>query len=341
MLRMDSGTRRVGAHLPLGGGMVKAADRAHEIGAEALQVFADNPTAWRRRAEPPRELSTFRERLEGYGIAPLSIHAPYLINLAGPEERFFGQSVRVMAHDLRAARGFGARYFNLHIGSHLGAGVETGIARIAEGLRLALAEVDNAPRAAVVALENSSGGGFGLGVGVAELAAIAEAIEARGISRERVAFCLDAAHAWGAGIDIGDPAVTDAFLEAFDRAIGLERLVMVHLNDSRSDLGSRHDRHEHLGAGKIGPQGLAYLLCHPLLGHATFILETPGMDEGYDAVNLARARDLMAGRPLPALPPEAMSVRGSRARSGPPERGERRLPAEADQPSHPPEGPAA
>jgi deoxyribonuclease-4 len=185
--------------------------------------------------------------------------------------------------------------------------------------------VDDGPQAAVVALENSSGGGFGLGVGVSELAAIAEAIEARGIPRERVAFCLDSAHAWGAGVDIADPAVTDAFLQAFDRAIGLERLVMVHLNDSRSDLGSRHDRHEHLGAGKIGPEGLAYLLCHPLLRHATFILETPGMDEGYDAVNLGRARDLMAGRPLASLPPEAMAVRGSRARSGPPERGERRL----------------
>lgn len=322
------GAPRLGAHLPLGGGMVKAADRAREIGAEAVQVFADNPTAWRRRAEPPRELPAFRERLATYGIAPLAIHAPYLINLAGPEDRFFGRSVSVMANDLRAAPGFGARYFNIHIGSHLGAGVDVGIARLAEGFRLALAEVDDGPGAAVVALENSSGGGFGLGANIEEIAAIAEAIEARGIPSQRFAFTIDAAHAWGSGVDLGDPLLADAFLESFDRLIGLDRLVMVHLNDSRSELGSRHDRHEHIGAGRIGPAGLAHLLCHPLLSHAAFILETPGMDEGYDAVNMARARDLMAGRPLPDLPPEAMQVRGSRARSGPPEGGERSLPAE-------------
>lgn len=313
------GAPRIGAHLPLGGGMVKAARRAHEIRAEAIQVFADNPTAWRRRPEPPRELAAFRERLAKHEIAPLSIHAPYLINLAGPEERFFGRSVSVMANDLRVAPAFGARFFNIHIGSHLGAGVDVGIARLAEGFRLVLSEVDDGPDAAVVTLENSSGGGFGLGSSVGELAAIAEAIEARGIPGRRFAFCIDAAHAWGSGIDLADPLVADAFLDDFDRQIGLDRLVMVHLNDSRSELGSRHDRHEHIGAGKIGAAGLAHLLCHPLLSHATFILETPGMDVGYDAINIARARDLMAGRPLRQLPPEAMAVRSSRARSGPPE----------------------
>ena len=92
---------------------------------------------------------------------------------------------------------------------------------------------------------------------------------------------------------------------------------MIHLNDSKSELGSRLDRHEHLGAGRIGATGLAHLLTHPLLGHVAYFLETPGMDEGYDAVNVGRARDLVAGRPLAALPPEAMSVRGSRSRTGP------------------------
>lgn len=298
--------------------MVKAAERAHAIGAQALQVFADNPTAWRRRPQPPRELPAFRERLGRYGIAPIAIHAPYLINLAGPEGRFFGQSVGVMVNDLRAAPGFGARFFNVHIGSHLGAGVDAGLARVAEGLRLVFAEVDAGPDAAVVVLENSSGGGFGVGTDVAELATLAEGIAARGIGADRVAFCLDAAHAWGAGLDLTSPAATDQFLRAFDDRIGLQRLVMVHLNDSRSELGSRHDRHEHLGAGRIGAAGLAYLLCHPLLEHAVYILETPGMDEGYDAVNLARARDLVAGRSLGPLPPEALLVRSSRSRSGPP-----------------------
>ena len=297
--------------------MVKAVDRAQTIGANALQVFADNPTAWRRRAGPPRELEAFRERLATHDIAPVAIHAPYLINLAGPDETFFGRSISVLAHDLQAAPGFRGRYFNIHIGSHMNTGVDVGIARVAEGLRLALAEVDDAPDSTMVVLENSAGSGYGLGVDVAELAAIAEAIDTRGIRSARVGFCLDAAHAWGAGVDLADPFATDRFLDDFDARIGLERLVMIHLNDSKAGRGSRFDRHEHLGAGRIGGPGLAHLLCHPSLAHAAFFLETPGMDEGYDAVNMDRARDLMAGRPLAVLPPEAMSVRGSRSRTGP------------------------
>ncbi len=297
--------------------MVKAVERAHAIGADALQVFADNPTAWRRRSEPPRELPAFRERLAALGIGTVAIHAPYLVNLAGPEETFFGRSVSVLAHDLRAAPSFGARFLNVHIGSHLGSGVDVGVARLADGLRLALAEVDHGAEATMVVLENSAGGGSGLGTDVGQLAGIAAAAAAQGIADTRIGFCLDTAHAWGAGIDLASPDATDAFLADFDARIGLDRLVMIHLNDSKAERGSRLDRHEHVGAGRIGAAGLAHLLSHPSLGHVAYFLETPGMDEGYDAVNMARARDLLAGRALPELPPEAMAVRGSRARTGP------------------------
>jgi deoxyribonuclease-4 len=297
--------------------MVKAVERAHTIGADAIQVFADNPTAWRRRPEPPRELPAFRDRLIALDIAPVAIHAPYLVNLAGPEEIFFNRSISVLANDLRAAPGFRARFLNVHIGSHLGSGVDVGTDRLADGLRLALAEVDDDPEAPMVVLENSAGSGFGLGIDVTELAGIAEAIEARGIRPGRIGFCLDTAHAWGAGVDLATPEATDIFLADFDTRIGLDRLVMIHMNDSKSERGSRLDRHEHVGAGRIGANGLAHLLCHPSLDHVAFFLETPGMDEGYDAVNIARVRDLVAGRPLSELPPEAMTVRGSRSRTGP------------------------
>ena len=125
--------------------MVKTVERAHQIGAGALQVFADNPTAWRRRSEPPRELPAFRERLITLDVDPVAIHAPYLINLAGPDELFFARSVSVLATDLRAAPGFLARFLNVHIGSHLGAGVEVGVSRLADGLRLTFAENDLGP----------------------------------------------------------------------------------------------------------------------------------------------------------------------------------------------------
>jgi len=317
MPRMLPDERRLGAHLPLAAGMVKAVDRARSIGADTLQIFTDNPTAWRRRSEPPRELDRFRDRLRESSIEPVAIHAPYLINLAGADDDFYGRSIELLAHEMRIAPTFGARFVNVHIGSHGDAGVETGIRRLADGVSRALSQTDDSPDAPMLVLENSAGSGFGLGVDVIELAAIADALDERGVARHRVGFCLDVAHAWGAGIDWHSAEATDSFLGAFDDLIGLDRLVLVHLNDSRSELGSRLDRHEHVGAGRIGPEAIARLLRHRALRRATYILETPGMDVGYDAINIARARALAAGRPLDPLPPEAFTLRGSRARMAP------------------------
>lgn len=302
--------------------MVKAVERAHEIGAGALQVFIDNPTAWRRRAAPPAELPAFRQRLVDLDIAPIAVHASYLVNLGGVDEGFFARSVALLASELRAAPTFAGRFVNVHSGSHRGAGVAAGTARLADGLALVLAEVDEVDEGldgAMLVLENSPGSGFGLGTSVAEIADIVDAAGARGVPARRLGLCLDTAHAWAAGIDLADPEATDAFLAEFDARIGLDRLVMIHLNDSKAELGSRLDRHEHLGAGRIGARGLGHLLRHPALAHVAYYLETPGMDEGYDAINVARAYDIAACRPLAELPPGALEVQGSRARTGPAE----------------------
>ena len=317
MRRMLPDGRRLGAHLPLGAGMVKAVQRAHEIGAGALQIFIDNPTAWRRRTAPPADLPGFRDHLVALDISPVAVHAPYLINLAGPDETLFGRSVALLASELRLAPTFRGRFVNVHIGSHRGTGVAAGITRLAEGLALVAAEVDDGPDAALIVLENSAGSGFGLGTDADELARIADAVADRGVPLSRVAFCLDTAHAWGAGIDLANPDTTDAFLADLDARIGLDRLVMIHLNDSKSELGSRMDRHEHIGAGLIGAKGLGHIVRHPALRHVAYYLETPGMDNGYDAINIARTHDLAADRPLSDLPPEAFEVPGSRARTGP------------------------
>jgi deoxyribonuclease IV len=313
--------RRLGAHLPIANGLRKTVDRAVTIGADALQIFSDNPTAWRRRREPRRELAAFRERLAEHEVRPVAIHASYLINLPGPDGTTYKRSIDLLSVELAGAPAYGARFVNVHIGSHRGSGVETGIARLVDGIETVLerarsggAASNDAPSdyvPAMLVLENSAGGGGGLGTSIEELTAIAERLERRGIGREDVAFCLDTAHAWGAGIDVGDPAAIDAFLAAFDERIGLDRIVLVHLNDTRSGLGSRTDRHEHLGAGRIGPIGLGHILRHPALAHAPAIIETPGMDVGYDAVNLARARALATGQRLERLPREAFELAGS------------------------------
>ena len=343
MARMLPDGRRLGAHLALGAGMVKAADRAAEIGATALQIFSDNPTAWRRRAAPSPEIPAFRERLVAAGIAPLVIHASYLVNLAGSDPSYHERSAAVLAAELRAARRFGASIVNVHIGSHGGAGTEVGIERLVTAVRRAIdadteddpedanpdgGELEVSKRApgdpaarvapATIALENAVGSGFGLGTTMDELAAIADALAGAGVADERIGFCLDTAHAWGAGYALSDPAAIDALLDDFDRRIGLGRLLLVHLSDSRSERGSRMDRHEHVGAGRIGEAGLAHVLRHPRLASATYILETPGMDEGYDAINLARALALARGEPLEPLPPGAFTLRSSRVRAATP-----------------------
>jgi len=312
--------RRLGAHLPLGHGMVKAAERAAEIGADTLQVFSDNPTAWHRRAAPPVELPAFRTRLGELELGPLSIHAAYLINMAGPDDELWHRSIDLLASELRVAPTFGARILNVHVGSHRGAGPAEGTRRVGAAIAAAFAEVDEGPDAAVLVLENSAGAGDGLGVDVPELAALLEACAARGVDLDRLGFCLDTAHAWGAGHRLGEPEGVDAYLAEFHERIGLDRLRIVHLNDSRAEPGSRSDRHEHLGAGLIGVAGLRRVLTHPGIAHVTYYLETPGMDDGYDAVNIARAKTIAAGEPLEPLEvlvPAGAAAASSRGRASP------------------------
>ncbi len=291
------GGRRAGPHLPMGAGLLKVAERAGEIGASALQIFSDNPTAWRRRPEPPPEAAAFRRRLAELDIGPLAIHAAYLVNLAGADDVLYERSIEVLRHELVHAPAYGAGFINVHAGSHRGAGVEAGVGRLVEGLARVLDGAPDGPDAPRLAVENSSGGGDGIGVTIEQLAAVHETAAARGLDG-RVGFCLDTAHLWGAGYEISDPAVIDHVVAEFDRLIGLDRLWLIHFNDTSSGLGSRHDRHEHLGEGRIGPAGMAHLIRHPALNHVAFYLETPDMENGYDAVNMARVGDLAAGRPL-------------------------------------------
>ena len=298
------GGRRAGAHLPLSLGLPRLAERAAQIGASALQLFSDNPTAWRRRAGPPPGAATFRRRLTELDIAPVAIHAAYLVNLAGPDDELFARSVQVMQSELAVTTELGARYVTVHAGSHRGSGTEAGVARLVNGLERSLADRPAAGGSPTVVLENSSGGGGNMASTIEDMATILDAAGARGLDG-RLGVCLDTAHLWGAGYDISTAPGIDSLLRDFDERIGLSRLVMIHFNDSHSALGSRHDRHAHVGEGRIGTAGMAHLLRHPALDHVTFLLETPDMEDGFDQVNMARIADLAAGRPLTPGPETA------------------------------------
>jgi len=303
----------VGMHLGVADGLMKAARRARQIGCSALQIFSDNPTAWRRRPEPPANAPEFTAYLRREGIAPVAIHASYLINLAGGSEPFASQSRAGLAYEMQRAPAYGATLVNTHIGSHRGEGHAAGIRRIGESVAAVLGETDGPTR---LVLENSSGGGDSLGSSIEELAEILAGVG----GHQRLAFCLDTAHLWGAGYDISTAEGVAGVLDRFEELIGLDRLALIHLNDSKSELGSRWDRHEHVGAGRIGPIGLGALLRDPRLKAAgtAFVMETPGVDEGYDAVNVRRARLLWGGaETLPILPPRAFKLNRRSTRMGP------------------------
>lgn len=304
-------------HLGVGRGLMPSGRRARQIGARALQIFSDNPTAWRRRPEPPPDAPEFIDYCAREGIGPISIHASYLINLAGSAEPFASQSRAGLIVEMQRAPSYGATLVNTHIGSHRGSGADAGLRRIVDNVAAILAE---SPPSVRLVLENSSGGGDMLGSTLEQLAAILEGVGsvAGSAAVAQLAFCLDTAHLWGAGYDVSSVEGAQAVVDRFDELIGLDRLPMIHLNDSRSELGSRSDRHEHVGAGRIGPLGLGALLRDPRLARTTFVLETPGADEGYDAVNLRRAYLLWSGATsLPILPPKAFQTNRRSTRMAP------------------------
>jgi deoxyribonuclease-4 len=304
----------VGIHLGVANGLMKAGRRARQIGARALQIFSDNPTAWRRRPAAPADAGAVNEYVARAGIAPIAIHARYLINLAAPSEPFRSASRAGLITELSRAGDYGATLVNTHVGSHLGDARASGLRRVSDSVAAVLAET---PGGATLVLENSAGGGGTLGTTIEELATILDGV---GDDAARLGFCLDTAHLWGAGYDVASPEGMLAVVDRFEELIGLDRLRLVHLNDSKSFQGSRADRHEHLGAGRIGPAGLGAMLRDQRLRHTTFVLETPGEEEGYDAVNVRRARLLFgAAAALPQLPPAAFRLnRRSTRRARPP-----------------------
>lgn len=301
--------RMLGAHLAVGPGLVKAADRAAAVGAMGLQIFTGNPTGWARRAELPKELPEFRARMKEHGFGPLAVHAAYLANLAGPRPEVREKSIAMLQHELRVAPAYGASFINVHIGSHLGTGIEAGVKRVAEAVDQILDGVPATASDALLVLENSAGGGNGIGESIDELIAIHEAMGKRRVDMSRVGYCLDSAHLWGAGVEMSDLDELDRIIEEFDRKIGLEKLVMIHYNDSKAAHGSKLDRHQHIGGGEVGARGLAALISHPKLAHAAYYLETPGMEEGWDKLNVERTIQLAQGnlklKPLPAEAPGA------------------------------------
>src|SRR2546429_1832256 len=285
---------RLGRHMPTNSKPVKAAHIALQIGCNAIQIFASNPTGWRPAGDNPAACAAFAQAVSICELDPVVIHAPYLINLASPDDLIWEKSIALLSWTLGRGALLGARYVVFHTGSHRGSGVEAGIARIAKAIASILPET---PPEVMLLLENDVGAGNSLGYSFEQLSAVLDLLPE---FAERLDVCLDTAHLWGAGYDISNASTTRQILEQFDRIIGLDRLKGIYLNDTEMALGRQCDVHARLGEGIIGEEGLRVLLCEPRLAHTAVILETPiktdeqeKEDWEHDKQQLARARTVM------------------------------------------------
>ena len=262
-----------GAHVSSAGGISKAIDRAEELGCDAVQVFTQSPRMWRPTAHPEKETERFRTRRDEAGIESVVCHAMYLVNLASADTEMHAKSVAAMRASLETAAAIDADGVVFHVGSHLGAGLEKGLALVVPALR-ELLEL-TCDRLWLV-LENSAGAGGTIGRSVDELAAIVDRLDAH----PRLGVCLDSCHWWVSGVDVTDRAALDAAVRELDERIGLDRLRCLHVNDAEVGLGSNRDRHTTLGKGTIG-KGMATFLAHAAFQGLPAILETPDADGSY------------------------------------------------------------
>ena len=273
-----------GAHCS--GGVKKALDNAIEMGADVVQLFVQSPRTWRFPEHDPADLEAFRSKREEAGI-PALVHALYLVNLAAPDDAIYSKSVDTMRSTVDAACAIEADAVIFHVGSHLGAGFETGLERVVPALEQVL---DRCNERTWLLVENSAGAGGTIGRSVDELVAIVDALG----RHERLGVCLDSCHLFVSGVDVTDPVVMSALLADVDARIGLDRLRALHANDAKAPLGSNRDRHDNIGEGLIG-EGLGVFLAQPAVQDLPVVLEVPGADgKGPNADEIRKLRELYA-----------------------------------------------
>ena len=281
----------IGAHVRAGKGLVPALEHGADIGADAVQIFTQSPRMWKPSQYGDEVLAAYRAaQAEHPSVASTFCHATYLINLASPDPELAAKSRSCLTANLATAYGMGADGLVLHIGSHRGSGFDTALPAVAEALVGSLDEVDAEVTGCPILLENAAGAGDTVGRSFEELAQV---IDAAG-GDERLGVCLDTQHLWASGIPFGTVEDADALVTLIDATVGMARLRCLHLNDSKVDFGANRDRHENIGDGTIGADGLAALLGHPDLQGVPAILEVPGEGDGPRTEDVVAAREVLA-----------------------------------------------
>jgi deoxyribonuclease-4 len=278
---------RVGFHVSIYGSIDQAVDRAVELNCNTFQIFTRNPRQWK-----PTELTTgtakaFSDKVKSHDMKPIFAHMPYLPNLASSKDDIYKKSINTLTSELERCRRLEIPYLVTHLGSHLGAGMQTGFTRLINAINQAF---NKTVGDVTLLLENTAGTRNSMGGTLEDIQHII-----KGLSHpEHVGICFDTSHAFAAGYDLRTEYSVEETIRKIDETTGFEKLKLVHLNDSKGDLNSRIDRHEHIGMGKIGEEGFRNLL-GSRLGNLPLILETPKDARRNDIDNLRKVRDLAVG----------------------------------------------
>jgi deoxyribonuclease-4 len=277
---------RFGFHISIAEGFSKVFERAGARGCETIQLFSRNPRGWKYDPLDETEVRKFRESISSSGLFPIFLHLPYLPNIACLKSRFYTQSIHSIETDLQRAEQLGAQYLIIHIGHRMESSLEEAIEAVSSGMNRVFERVKNP---VLLLMENTAGQGTEIGYNFGQIKKIIEGVE----ENQRLGICLDTAHSFEAGYDLSNREGIERTLESFDQTIGLRRLHLLHLNDSKTSLGSRKDRHWHIGEGCIGLEGFRHLINHPLLSHLPGIMETPRKDTVEDLKNMKVIRSLV------------------------------------------------
>lgn len=281
----------LGAHMSIAGGLENALLRGKKRGCSAIQIFTRNSNRWDVKPLEKDETGRFQRARKETGVEPVAVHDSYLINLASPRQEVRDRSLKAFLEEIKRTEALNIPYLVMHPGAHLGEGEKAGIKRVSDAFDLILERCGKTT--VTMLLETTAGQGSSLGYRFEHIAGIIERVR----KKERFGVCLDTCHIFAAGYDFRTPRKYGDLIGSFDETIGLDRLRLFHFNDSKKDPGSRVDRHEHLGRGKIGKAGLSFFLKDPRFRDIPFVLETPkGADpngDDWDEVNLKFMREIL------------------------------------------------
>lgn len=278
---------RVGVHTSIAGGLSLSVERAVSLGCSTMQIFSHNPRQWKESALPESEVQRFRSLREELDISPVFIHASYLINLASPSQTVLHKSIRLLAYELSNADRLGVEYVILHTGSARGEDAKKSRKRAAKAI---CQSAKKSKGNAKILLENTAGERGDITSSMEALAHIIETCRSERIG----GICLDTCHAFASGYDLTSRNAFTKLIAEIDRYVGLERLKLIHVNDSKRPLGSGVDRHEHIGRGYIGMNGMRTILSDRRISKIPLVLETPKRNENDDRRNLKKILALLS-----------------------------------------------